>query len=63
MARSRKPEIMADAAYAIFKRPSREATGNFYIDDEVLAAEGITDLSGYRYGDAAEEDLATDLFV
>jgi citronellol/citronellal dehydrogenase len=63
MARSRKPEIMADAAYAIFKRPSREATGNFYIDDEVLAEEGVTDLSGYRYGDAAEEDLATDLFV
>jgi citronellol/citronellal dehydrogenase len=63
MARSRKPEIMADAAYAIFCRDSREATGNFYIDDEVLAAEGITDLSGYRYGDAAEEDLAVDLFV
>jgi len=63
MARSRKPEIMADAAYAIFCRPSREATGNFYIDDEVLAAEGVTDLSGYRYGDASEDDLAIDLFV
>ncbi len=63
MARSRKPEIMADAAYAIFCRPSREATGNFYIDDEVLAEDGITDLSGYRYGDAAEADLAVDLFV
>jgi citronellol/citronellal dehydrogenase len=63
MARSRKPEIMADAAYAIFCRDSREATGNFYIDDEVLAEAGVSDLSGYRYGDAAEEDLAVDLFV
>src|SRR5690606_24926702 len=36
---SRSPEIVADAAYAIFNRPSREATGNFYIDEEVLRAE------------------------
>jgi citronellol/citronellal dehydrogenase len=63
MARSRKPEIMADAAYAILTRPSREYTGNFFIDDEVLAQEGVTDLSPYRYGDAAEADLAQDLFV
>jgi citronellol/citronellal dehydrogenase len=63
MARARKPEIMADAACAIFKRPSRECTGNFFIDDEVLADEGITDLSPYRYGDASEDDLAVDLFL
>ena len=63
MARSRRPEIMGDAAYAIFCRPSRECTGNFFIDDEVLAEAGVTDLSGYRYGDAAEEDLALDLFI
>jgi citronellol/citronellal dehydrogenase len=63
MARARKPEIMGDAACAIFKRPSRECTGNFFIDDEVLAQEGITDLSVYRYGDASEDDLATDLFL
>ncbi len=63
MARSRKPEIMADAAYAILTRPSRECTGNFFIDDEVLAQDGITDLSGYRYGDATEADLAPDLFL
>jgi citronellol/citronellal dehydrogenase len=44
---SRKPEIMADAAYAILTRDSRECTGNFYIDDDVLASVGITDLSGY----------------
>jgi len=63
MARSRKPEIMADAAHAILTRPSREHTGNFFIDDEVLAEEGVSDLSSYRYGDAAEADLAQDLFV
>ncbi len=43
----RKPEIMGDAAHAIFTRNSRENTGNFYIDDEVLAEEGITDLEPY----------------
>ncbi len=43
----RKPEIMGDAAHAIFTRNSRENTGNFYIDDEVLAEEGITDLERY----------------
>ncbi|MEY3858449.1 MAG: hypothetical protein RL290_1043, partial [Actinomycetota bacterium] len=38
----RKPEILADAAYIIFNRPSTECTGNFFVDDEVLASEGIT---------------------
>jgi citronellol/citronellal dehydrogenase len=63
MARSRKPEIMADAAHAIFTRSSRECTGNFFIDDEVLAQDGVSDLSAYRYGDASEADLAPDLFL
>jgi citronellol/citronellal dehydrogenase len=63
MAKSRRPEIMADAAHAIFFRPAADCTGNFFIDDEVLAEAGTTDLSGYRYGDAAEEDLALDLFI
>ncbi|TDI13511.1 MAG: NAD(P)-dependent oxidoreductase [Acidobacteria bacterium] len=45
--RCRKPGIMADAAHAILTRNSRENTGNFYIDDEVLAEEGITDLESY----------------
>ena len=43
--------------------PSREATGNFYIDDEVLAEEGITDLSAYGYGDAPDADLQLDIFL
>ncbi len=58
MARSRSPEIMADAAAAILARPSREATGNFYIDDEVLAEEGVTDLDKYGYGGDQTDLLA-----
>jgi len=58
---SRSPAIMADAAYAVFNRPSREATGNFYIDEEVLRAEGVTDFSCYAPG--AKGPLAGDFFV
>ena len=47
MKASRKPDIIADSAYAILNRPSAECTGHFYIDDEVLAEEGITDLEAY----------------
>ncbi|QFU88855.1 NAD(P)-dependent oxidoreductase [Amycolatopsis sp. YIM 10] len=60
--RSRTPEIMADAAHAILVRPSREHTGNFYLDDEVLAAEGVTDLSKYRIA-GEESDLQLDFWV
>lgn len=58
---SRTPEIMADAAYAILTRPSREFTGNFCIDDEVLRAEGVTDLSKYQSVPGAE--LIPDFFI
>jgi len=60
MAASRTPDIYADAAYAILKRDPRECTGNAYIDDEVLAEDGITDLSKYSQPGA---ELALDLFV
>ena len=60
-AMSRSPEIVADAAYAIFNRPSREATGNVYIDEEVLRAEGVRDFSKYAPG--AEGPLVGDFFV
>ncbi|WP_007026451.1 SDR family oxidoreductase [Saccharomonospora iraqiensis] len=60
--RSRTPEIMADAAHAILTRPAAETTGQFFIDDEVLAAEGITDLSGYRLA-PSEADLQLDFWV
>ena len=59
----RTVEIMADAAYAILTKPSRAFTGNFCIDDEVLAAEGVTDLSKYRHPEGREEDLMPDFFV
>ena len=60
MARARTPEIVADAAYAILVRDPRECTGNTFIDDELLAEEGITDLSGYS---AEGAELALDIFV
>ena len=60
MSRARSPQIMADAAHAILVRDSREVTGNFYIDDDVLAAEGVTDLSPYQEGDAV---LEMDIFI
>ena len=58
---SRKPEIMGDAAYVIFNRNSRETTGNFFIDDEVLASAGKTDLSEYAVTPGAT--LFPDFFV
>jgi len=58
---SRKPEIMADAAYAILSRNSRECTGNFFIDDEVLKSEGVTDFDKYAYDPRAE--LTPDFFL
>jgi citronellol/citronellal dehydrogenase len=61
MARSRRPEIMADAAHAILTRTARANTGAFHIDDEVLAEAGITDLGPYAYD--AEGELQIDLFV
>jgi citronellol/citronellal dehydrogenase len=62
ISRSRKPEIVADAAYAILTRSSREFTGRHCIDEEVLIAAGVTDFQGYRTvpGSGA---LAPDLFV
>jgi citronellol/citronellal dehydrogenase len=60
MRRARDPRIMADAAHAILTRSSRECTGNFFIDDEVLAEEGITDLSGYG---GVEGQLQPDAFL
>ena len=43
----RTPDIMSDAAYCILTKDSRTATGNFYIDDEVLQADGINDMEQY----------------
>jgi citronellol/citronellal dehydrogenase len=59
--RCRKPEILADAAYAIFNRPARECTGNFFIDDEVLASIGKKDLTEYAVDPT--QPLLPDFFV
>ena len=59
--RGRTPEIVADAAWHILTRDSRSTTGNFFIDDELLASAGITDLSDMRSQGA--RPLKADLFV
>jgi citronellol/citronellal dehydrogenase len=59
---SRKPAIMADAAYVMVTQPSREYTGQFLIDDDVLEAAGVTDFSVYLNG-GTEDELALDFWV
>jgi citronellol/citronellal dehydrogenase len=61
MAKSRRPELYADAAHAVLTRPSRECTGNTFLCEDVLAEEGITDMSPYAYVEGAEPQV--DLFV
>ncbi|HWE76906.1 MAG TPA: NAD(P)-dependent oxidoreductase [Pseudolabrys sp.] len=61
MKRGRKPEIVADAAYAIFAKPARDFTGHFLIDDNFLAANGVTDFERYRVDPS--QPLAQDFFV
>jgi citronellol/citronellal dehydrogenase len=49
--RSRKPEIVADAAYWILTQPSEECTGNFFVDEAVLRESGVTDFSPYAFSE------------
>jgi citronellol/citronellal dehydrogenase len=58
----RTPEILADAAYVILNRPSKETTGNFYVDDEVLASVGVTDLEKYSVVPGTK-DFLLDFFL
>ena len=58
----RTPEILADTAYIILNRNSKECTGNFFVDDEVLAAEGITDLEKYSVVPGTK-DFLLDFFL
>ena len=60
--RSRTPEIMADAAHVILNRESRGCTGNFFIDDEVLASAGLTELAKYAVAPGKGAPI-TDLFI
>ena len=57
----RTPEIMSDAAYEILTRPSRECTGNFFIDDTLLAETGVTDFTRYRVDPS--QPLRTGMFL
>jgi len=61
-ARCRRPEIVADAAHHILTRDRRQATGNFFIDEEVLAEAGVDDLSHYAV-EPGRQDLMNDLFI
>lgn len=61
MAMSRKPEILADAAYAVFQKSAHTFSGNFLIDDTFLAGEGVTDFERYRAD--PRQPLAPDFFV
>src|SRR5713226_999638 len=61
MRRSRRPEILAEAAYRIFGKPARSFSGQFLIDDTFLAAEGVVDFEPYRVD--PQEPLAPDFFV
>jgi len=61
--RCRLPTIMGDAAHAILVRPSRELTGRFLVDEEVLREAGVTDFSGYRHSGVEESELIGDFFV
>ncbi|MGW6421768.1 SDR family oxidoreductase [Nocardia sp. NPDC055053] len=60
IAKARTPEIVADAAVAILGRDARTTTGNTFLDVDVLAAEGITDLSGYGGSGELEYDIFVD---
>ena len=61
MQRSRTPEIVADAAFYILQRPSFETTGNFFIDEDVLQHEGVTDFGKYAIN--PDQKLMNDLFL
>lgn len=60
---SRKPEIVADAAYAILTKNPKEVTGNFFIDEDVLRAEGIVDMLQYACHPENADKLVPDAFL
>jgi citronellol/citronellal dehydrogenase len=61
MSHCRTPDIIADAAYAIFNKPARECTGNFFIDDVLLYEEGVRDFDQFRVDPT--KALMPDFFV
>ena len=61
MQRSRIPDIVAEAAFYILQKPSFETTGNFFIDEDVLREQGVTDFSKYAVN--PDQKLMRDLFL
>lgn len=61
-ATARSPHIVADAAHAVLTRDARKCSGNFFTDEEVLTAEGLSDFRRYSLG-ASEQDLVQDMFL
>jgi citronellol/citronellal dehydrogenase len=59
----RSPEIMAEAAYLVLTSDAKTLTGNFFVDDEVLIANGFTDQTRYNPPGVADIDITSDLFV
>ena len=61
MEKARKPDIMGNAAFAILSKNSSEFTGNFFVDEELLRSEGVTDFS--NYSNVPDSDLMPDFFI
>ena len=61
MRQCRKPQIVADAAYALFQKDAKSFSGNFLIDDSFLAGEGVSDFEQYRVDPS--QALLPDFFV
>ena len=61
--RTRSPEILADAAHWILTRSSRDCTGRFFLDDDVLRGAGVEDLSRYQPAGVSDDELMRDFFV
>jgi citronellol/citronellal dehydrogenase len=59
---ARSPQIMADAVHALVTRPAATCTSHFYTDEEILAEEGVDDLTGYRLA-ARDEDLTPNFYL
>lgn len=62
-AQCRKPEVMADAAYAVLCRDAKQVTGQNFIDDDVLTESGVTNLAPYAFDEKNADNLQLDLFV
>jgi citronellol/citronellal dehydrogenase len=63
VARSRTPEILADAAHVVLTKPASEFSGHFLLDEDVLRAEGVTEFDGYANDPAHSHELIHDFFV